>query len=67
MKKCAFGLLQLEYFGHVISKDGLKAALQNSKYYRRVLGCYPLLSYIEEVLGMIWFCPKQVLIGKVGA
>ena len=25
MKKCAFGLLDLEYLGHVFSKDGLKA------------------------------------------
>ena len=25
MKKCAFNLLELEYLGHVVSKDGLKA------------------------------------------
>ena len=25
MKKCAFGLLELEYLGHIVSQDSLKA------------------------------------------
>ena len=37
-----------------------------SAYCRRVLGCHPLPSCIEEVLGIMWSLPKQVAVDEVG-
>ena len=31
LKNCAFGLLELEYLGHIVSKDGLKANPEKCK------------------------------------
>ena len=36
-------------------------------YLKRVLGCYPLLSCVGEVLGMIWSYLKQVVVDEVCA
>ena len=59
MKKCAFGLPELEYLGHVISKDGLKADFRECKAIHEWL--LPTnLGELQSFLGMANYYSKFV-------
>ena len=59
MKKCAFGLPELEYLGHIVSKDGLKADPAKCKAIQE----WPLptnLGELQSFLGMANYYSKFV-------
>ena len=59
MKKYAFGLPQLEYLGHVVSKDGLKANPSKCKAIQEWL--QPTnLGELQSFLGMANYYSKFV-------
>ena len=57
MKKCAFGIPQLKYLGHDISKDGLKAGPAKCKAIQEWL--LPInLGELQSFLGMVNYYSK---------